>query len=397
MSQGKEEILKLLGKSPDDLSYDELIHKLISARLLNKSESKLTPEFIDQWIKISQLELEDKKIKNELQIRREEIETKAKENKGLSAGYAAIFAAILGFFTSSFVTFIQGKSNLELENTKFDANQKLEQTKFETGLISKAIEPKDEETRLDLLRFYIDAGLISNSSNVENLRKLIADRKIPQATGLSTNRDVYGVIKGNLVNMLFVSNNKKLQLHLKCDKGDYRIAVNLSSARSSNAMLFALKEGIDHPTLNKLQNFPLGFIPLEYRKPNSLAIDAIDYVRSGIVDPMTLKPMSANEIVGVLNKYLNPAIKNNNFEIVSYGRSWGPEDKKDAFFGFLPGQGLHDIHLNQGITGKFNVGNGVWQDGAIFIRDKHLNKWVGFFFAYQDQSIHTDDKTGQPL
>jgi hypothetical protein len=183
MNLDKEEILELIGELPDDLSYNELVHRLIYDRLLNNSENKSTPDFLDQWIEIAKLALEDKKLKNELQIRKQEIEIKTKENKGLSAGYTAIIAAILGFVTSSVVALIQGQTNLNLERTKFEANQKLEQIKFETALISKGIEPKEEESRLNLLRFYVNAGLINNPDIVGKLNKLIEDKKVPQATG----------------------------------------------------------------------------------------------------------------------------------------------------------------------------------------------------------------------
>jgi hypothetical protein len=185
MNQDKDEIFKLIAELPDDLSYTELVHRLICERLLNHSEKKITPELFDQWIEISKLALEDKKLKSELQIRKEEVEAKTKENKGLSAGYTAIIAAILGFVTSSVVALIQGQTNLKLERAKFEADQKLEQIKFEPGLISKGIEPQEEESRINLLRFYIDAGLINNPDIVGKLNKLIEEKQVPQATGFS--------------------------------------------------------------------------------------------------------------------------------------------------------------------------------------------------------------------
>lgn len=181
MSTDKEKIIKLIEELPD-LSYDELVHQLISYRLTNSNINKLTPEIFNQWIEISKLALEEKKLNTELQIKKQEIEAKTEENKGLSAGYTAIIAAILGFLTSSIVALIQGQSNLQLESSKFDANQKLEQLKFETGLIAKGIEPQKEQDRIDLLNFYINAGLISNPDIVTKLGKIITDKKVPQAT-----------------------------------------------------------------------------------------------------------------------------------------------------------------------------------------------------------------------
>jgi predicted chitinase len=185
MHLDKEALIKFIQESPDDLPYDELLSRLIADRLLHHSETTPTPELLNQWIEISKLALEEKKLKSELQLKQQELETKTKENKGISAGYTAIIAAILGFVTSSVVALIQGQSNLQLEKAKFEADQKLERIKFETGLISKGIEPKEREARLDILRFYIDAGLISDPDITTKLDKLIEDKQVPQAVSSS--------------------------------------------------------------------------------------------------------------------------------------------------------------------------------------------------------------------
>ncbi len=39
----------------------------------------------------------------------------------------------------------------------------------------------------------------------------------------------------------------------------------------------------------------------------------------------------------------------------------GPEPVKDKIFGFRPGNGVHDIHMNQGNVGRFVSDDGVWQ------------------------------------
>ena len=38
---------------------------------------------------------------------------------------------------------------------------------------------------------------------------------------------------------------------------------------------------------------------------------------------------------------------------------------RDRYFGFLPGNGVHDIHMNQGNAGRFIEQDGVWQDGSL--------------------------------
>ena len=40
---------------------------------------------------------------------------------------------------------------------------------------------------------------------------------------------------------------------------------------------------------------------------------------------------------------------------------------KDKYFGFLPGNGIHDIHMNQGNSGRFVQDDGVYQDGGLLV------------------------------
>ena len=78
------------------------------------------------------------------------------------------------------------------------------------------------------------------------------------------------------------------------------------------------------------------------------------------------------------------------------GQKWGPKpDKQDRYFRFLPGNGLHDIHMNQGNAGKYRKDNGVYQDGALIFQYPG-GAWLAFFFAFQSQSFQTDDQ-GNPV
>src|SRR6185503_559346 len=92
----------------------------------------------------------------------------------------------------------------------------------------------------------------------------------------------------------------------------------------------------------------------------------------------------------------------------AFGERWGPEaQKKDKYFGFLPGNGIHDIHMNQGNVGQFTSDDGVWQDGALMIHVPATlaadgstlspEQWVAVFLAFQSQAWHTDDVTGHTI
>ena len=81
-----------------------------------------------------------------------------------------------------------------------------------------------------------------------------------------------------------------------------------------------------------------------------------------------------------------------------FGQRWGPEDGlPDKVFGFEPGDGVHDIHMNQGNDASFVRDDGVWQDGGLLVHFPAVSRWVGIFLAFQSQAWHTDDATGHAI
>jgi len=83
--------------------------------------------------------------------------------------------------------------------------------------------------------------------------------------------------------------------------------------------------------------------------------------------------------------------------IYAFGERWGPENERDKFFGFTPGNGVHDIHMNQGSSDNFMKYDGVWQDGSLIIHLPDENKWIAIFLAFQSQCFHTDDVQGHRI
>jgi hypothetical protein len=83
--------------------------------------------------------------------------------------------------------------------------------------------------------------------------------------------------------------------------------------------------------------------------------------------------------------------------VYAFGAQWGPEPQADKYFGFSPGRGLHEVHMNQGSVGTFRSANGVWQDGGLIFHFPEQTQWIAVFTAFQSQSWHTDDVTGDAL
>jgi hypothetical protein len=83
--------------------------------------------------------------------------------------------------------------------------------------------------------------------------------------------------------------------------------------------------------------------------------------------------------------------------IFAYGGPWGPEQQADRYFGFRPGRGVHEVHMNQGNSQQFRESDGVWKDGGLIFHFPEQQRWVAVFTAFQSQSWHTDDVSGHAL
>lgn len=77
----------------------------------------------------------------------------------------------------------------------------------------------------------------------------------------------------------------------------------------------------------------------------------------------------------IIEKYVMKAINNDDYEVFSFGRL------------YANGKGLHDIHMNQGSTGKFKKHDAPYSDGGLFFRNKQNNKIAVIFIAFVSQNL----------
>jgi uncharacterized protein YukJ len=165
--------------------------------------------------------------------------------------------------------------------------------------------------------------------------------------------------------------------------------------------------------LEKLSQLATGFTALQ-SVPNAMALD---FIRGNLFDAKQMRPLPPNvpgpdnDLNEKIDAYVQRAIGDEHASVYAFGERWGPEAKvKDKYFGFLPGNGIHDIHKNQGNVGDFVKDDGVWQDGGLLFHFPSINKvttgvgaevfperWVAVFLAFQSQSRHTDDQTGHTI
>jgi uncharacterized protein YukJ len=177
----------------------------------------------------------------------------------------------------------------------------------------------------------------------------------------------------------------------------YRIAINVLSQVQPYNLLYHVIDDFKYPTLAALQELPDGFTKLASRSGGL----AIDFLRSDIVNENKLRPVlftdtgSETQLNDLLHDRVQQAIADPDARIYAFGDHWGPEeDKPDKYFGFEPGNGIHDIHMNQGNDPGHRHEDGVWQDGALMIFLPASNRWMAVFLKFQSQSLHTDDTTG---
>jgi uncharacterized protein YukJ len=218
-------------------------------------------------------------------------------------------------------------------------------------------------------------------------------RKIPMP--LST----YGVLKGSVIGHLRDADDDHYQILLRAAGVMNRIAVNVRSSapNSPSTVLFQSTTALPATFTTALQALPAGYRKLPHKSGGL----AIDYVRSGIVKPKLMRPVPPdapgvdNDLKDLLETTALKAMTQPGSALYAFGAQWGPEKgKPDQYFKFIPGNGIHDIHMNQGNSGHYAADNGAWQDGALVI-EYPGNKWRAFFFAFQSQSFRTDGK-GNP-
>ncbi|MFT5701273.1 MAG: hypothetical protein ACI8ZB_004164 [Desulforhopalus sp.] len=211
----------------------------------------------------------------------------------------------------------------------------------------------------------------------------------------------YGILKGKAIDRMSGHGaSPHYEVQVRADGVDFRIAINVKSQLSPSELLFLIDDHFQHPILDSLSDHNDGFTSL-LSKPGGVALD---FIRANLFDRNRMLPLAHkipgpdNDLNEKIDHYIKRAIASDTALVYAFGERWGPENNKnDKYFGFLPGNGIHDIHMNQGNVGRFINDDGVWQDGGLLIHYPDQNQWVGMFLAFQSQSWHTDDITGHSI
>lgn len=201
----------------------------------------------------------------------------------------------------------------------------------------------------------------------------------------------YSVLIGRAVDRKFATTSSNhYEIHVKAANVSYRIAVNVQSQDGSE-VLYAGKDPFDAPFLAQVAALGDGRHPVVSQAGGV----ALDFQRGTIIQQSDMKPLpatspgDANDLNDFLDALVQRAISDTNARLFAYG-SFFHDNVKDKYFDFKPGQGIHDVHMNQGNDPAHKGDDGVWSDGALLFHFPGEDRWAAIFLAFQSQSWTTD-------
>jgi uncharacterized protein YukJ len=210
----------------------------------------------------------------------------------------------------------------------------------------------------------------------------------------------YGVLKGRITECRQERDNRAPHYHIRVRAAgvDARVSINVQSHDRRRPDLLHFVDGdFRHPITLRLADLDDGWHD-GGTGPDALAVD---YPRGGMVTRAQMraishdKPGPNNDLNDRLDALIRKACDDPEVEVYAFGSAWGPEPTEpDEIFGFEPGRGVHDVHMNQGnARGEYHAGdNGVWHDGVLFLHLKRERRWVAVFLAFQAQQWQTDEE-----
>jgi uncharacterized protein YukJ len=165
-------------------------------------------------------------------------------------------------------------------------------------------------------------------------------------------------------------------------------AINVGTNDSDDLLSYKLIFDFQHAIMSQLQSAQSGFLDLT----GTNGLPALDFLRSDVLTGTgpwrPSDPMDGSvevEPVASLLRLLRTA-RSHNSDVWVFGRK------------YTTGDGIHDVHMNQGSGGKFindgsdnhNDHNDVWQDGGVIV-DVGQPAFAAYFTAFTQQFVPTDN------
>lgn len=212
----------------------------------------------------------------------------------------------------------------------------------------------------------------------------------------------YGFLKGRVIKAPHLQSRphkNEIQYHLhvsiEVDGAPWNVAINVGTNDDDDSLLFRFVFDIHHPVVETLKAASPGPTDLTGQS----ALPALDFQRSDILkntgDWRRSGPMDGTDQTdpaATMTRLLRGA-QDSGWTVYAFGRFYSD------------GNGVHDIHMNQGSVGEAYHNNGgdppphwdgndVWQDGAIFV-DRGSQGFAAYFARFTQQVTPTDER-GNP-
>ena len=211
----------------------------------------------------------------------------------------------------------------------------------------------------------------------------------------------YGVLAGRVIDRRAEggTDTPHYQIHVRGGGDEFRVAVNVLSKQHPSELLYLADEAFGHPVVQGLPGLADGFTLL----PSQSGGPALDFIRANLFDRTMMRPVPAtapgpdNDLADKLDHFVERAAADPAARVYAFGQRWGPEaTTRDKVFGFLPGNGVHDIHMNQGNSQQFRHDDGVWQDGGLLLHYPAQDQWVAIFLPVPGLAHRRPDRARDP-
>jgi hypothetical protein len=139
------------------------------------------------------LEFEREKWRDDYELRKREVAVKEQEasrSRWSSPLVLAVSAAAIGAFGNLVLAWMNERAQLELEATKAEQANSLEESKAEAMRILEMIRTGNPDKAAENLKFLVDAGLISNPVRRTNIQTFLAKREAGQGPVLPAARSI---------------------------------------------------------------------------------------------------------------------------------------------------------------------------------------------------------------
>jgi uncharacterized protein YukJ len=216
---------------------------------------------------------------------------------------------------------------------------------------------------------------------------------------MNDNKKIYGVLKtrveidnGEYISHKSGMSHYNLITKLGSDM-EYQVNIDIQSDKNKPNVHIYYVQNYQNELIKQFDSIQDGFTALSSQASGL----ALDYLRNNLFPIENLSqasPMSAEQIAAILDQYL----EDHEF-VVAFGNMYSADSVlSDTHYGktrynqnnSLPPRGVDCVHLNQGSSGHYVSENGIYQDGALFVKATD-GTYAAFFFAFDEQCYNTDN------